>query len=56
LALYDKFSNCYDTTRKADPYVTGGLLFHMQPDWDYMWARLQIIRSCRSIIRRMASQ
>lgn len=34
MALYDKIGNGYDTTRKADLYITGRLLFYMQPKVD----------------------
>jgi SAM-dependent methyltransferase len=32
LALYDKIGTGYDTTRKADSYITSRLLFHIQPE------------------------
>lgn len=31
MALYDKIGERYDSTRKADPYITGRLLFHLKP-------------------------
>lgn len=31
MALYDKIGSGYDITRKADPYITSRLLFHLHP-------------------------